>query len=173
MSHPYQCLLHCHQVSPIEAGILVAASGSYIHTFSAQSGRYLSTWPPLEDTAQTRSAGQNNENEFKVPHMKRFSQDDAKRPPKRQKLSPAREESGSSSAEIVVAGDSDNGETTISQQLLNSPIIKLAGTSAGQYVIAVTGEDKCIRVFDLAVNGTLTQLSERQDSNSRLLCVTY
>ena len=173
MSHPYQCLLHCHQASQIEASILVAAAGSYIHTFSAQSGRYLSTWPSLEITAQTRSAGQNKGNEFKVPHTKSFPRDDSKRPPKRQKLSPAREESGSSSAEIVVAGDSDNGETTSSQQLLNPPIIKLARTSAGQHVIAVTGEDKCIRVFDLAVNGTLTQLGERQDSNSRLLCVTY
>lgn len=173
MSHPYQCLLHCHRPSQIEAGIIVAASGSYIRTFSAQSGRYLSTWPSLEITAQTRSAGQNEENEFEVPHPNSFAQDDAKRPPKRQKLSPAREESGSSSAEIVVAGDSDNGETTSSQQLLNPPIIKLAGTSAGQQVIAVTGEDKCIRVFDLAVNGTLTQLSERQDSNSWLLCVIY
>lgn len=173
MSHSYQCLLHCHQASQNEAGILVAASGSYIHTFSAQSGRYLSTWPSLEINSHTRSAEQNQGNEFKVPHLKSFSQDDSKRPPKRQRLSPSREESGSSSAEIVVAGDSDNGESTSSQHLLNPPIIKLAGTSAGQHVIAVTGEDKCIRVFDLAVNGTLTQLSERQDSNSRLLCVTY
>ena len=104
-----------------------------------------------------------------MPQPKSFPHDDSKRPPKRQRLSPAREESGSSSAEIVVAGESDNGETTSSQEPLNPPIIKLASTSAGQHVIAVTGEDKCIRVFDLAVNGTLAQLSERQDSNSRLL----
>lgn len=108
-----------------------------------------------------------------MPHLKSFPQDDSIRSPKRQRLSPAREESGSSSAEIVVAGDCDNGESTSSQQLTNPPIIKLAGTSAGQHVIAVTGEDKCIRVFALAVNGTLTQLSEREDSTRRLLCVTY
>ena len=96
---------------------------------------------------------------MEVPHQDYF-----RRPSKRQKLPPTRDESGSSSVEIVVAEDSDNVESTTSQQPSVPPVIKLAGTSAGQYVIAVTGEDKCIRVFDLAANGTLTQLSERRDS---------
>ncbi|KAF6240268.1 hypothetical protein HO173_001879 [Letharia columbiana] len=173
MSHPYQCLLHCHQAGQVESGILVFASGPYIHTLSAQNGRYLSTWPSLENTTQTRSTGQNNGNGLEVAQLKSSPQDDSERPSKRQKLSPARDESCSSSAEIVVARDSDNGESSNSQQPLNPPVIKLAGTSAGQHVIAVTGEDKCIRVFDLAATGILTQLSERQDSNRWLLCVMY
>lgn len=173
MLHPYQCLLHCYQPSQNETGILVAASGSYIHTFSGQSGRYLSTWPSLKVTAQTQSIGQNEGYELKVPHLKSSPRDHPEPPLKRPRPSPAREESGSSSAEIVVAGDSDDEESTSSQHFSNPPIIKLAGTSAGRHVIAVTGEDKCIRVFGLAVNGTLTQLSERQDSDKRLFCCTH
>ena len=161
MLHQYQCLAYCQSASQSQTGILVGASGSFIHTFSAQNGRYLSTWPSLETTAQTRSIGQNNEKESEVSNQKSSSQDDSKRPPKRQKLSPAKDDSGNSSAEIVAAGDSDNGESTRYQQPSNPPIIKLAGTSAGQHVIAVTGEDKCIRVFDLAADGILMQLSER------------
>ncbi|CAD6564471.1 MAG: Uroporphyrinogen decarboxylase in heme biosynthesis [Alectoria sarmentosa] len=161
MLHQYQCLAYCQPASQSQTGILVGAFGSFIHTFSAQNGRYLSTWPSLETTAQTRSIGQNDEKESEVSNQKSSSQDDSKRPPKRQKLSPAKDDSGNFSAEIVVAGDSDNGESTRYQQPSNPPIIKLAGTSAGQHVIAVTGEDKCIRVFDLAADGILMQLSER------------
>ena len=76
-------------------------------------------------------------------------------------MSLARDESGSSSAEIVVARDSDDGECSSPEQLPRTPVIKLAGTSNGQQVVATTGEDKCIRVFNLATDGTLTQLSER------------
>ena len=87
--------------------------------------------------------------------------DDSEPPSKRQKVSLIRDESSNSATEIVVMRDSDNDEFSIPQQLLNPLVIKLAGTSNGQHVVAVTGEDKCIRVFDLAADGTLTQLSER------------
>ena len=164
MVHPYQCLCYCQQASQTETGILVGASGCCIHTFSAKNGRYLSTWPSLEKVARTQSVGQRSENESDVLYSKSYSQDSSERPTKRQKVCLARDESGSSSAEIVVAGDSDNGESLFPQQPLEVPIVKLVGTSNGRQVVAVTGEDKCVRVFDLAANGTLTQLSERQDS---------
>ena len=109
----------------------------------------------------TQSLGQNDKNRLEAPYPNRSHEDESQRSPKRQKLSPAKDESGSFSAEIVVAGDSDNEVSTSSQQPSNPPIVKLAGTSAGQHVVAVTGEDKCIRVFALAAKGTLTQLSER------------
>ena len=160
MLHPYQCLCYCQRASQLETGILVGASGSYIHTFSAQNGRYLSTWPSRENVAQTQSINERNEKQSKVLDQKSASQE-SRPATKRQKLSLARDESGSSSAEIVVAGDSDNGECSSPQQPSRSPIIKLASTFNGQKVVAVTGEDKCIRVFDLAADGSLTQLSER------------
>lgn len=41
----------------------------------------------------------------------------------------------------------------------NIPIV--TSTSNGEYVIAVTGEDKCIRVFQVQDDGSFQQLSER------------
>lgn len=161
MLHPYQCLCYCQRANQSETSILVGASGCYIHTFNAQNGRYLSTWPSLEKLAQTQPAGEESEKQSELLDRKSAPQDESGRPTKRQKLSLARDESGSSSAEIVVAGDGDNGEWISPQVPSRSPIIKLAGTSNGQKVVAVTGEDKCIRVFSLAADGTLTQLSER------------
>ena len=161
MLHPYQCLYYCQQASQSETGILVGASGYYIHTFSAQNGKYLSTWPTLGKYAQCRSVGEKNKIDSEVLDRNIAPQDDPERLSKRQKMSLARDESGSSSAEIVVAGDNDNGEWSSPEQPPRTPIIKLAGTSNGQHVVATTGEDKCIRVFNLAVDGTLTLLSER------------
>ena len=164
MSHPYQCLCHCPRASQFETGILVGASGSRIHTFSAQNGRYLSTWPSVEKSAQIQSIGRKSETDSKMSNLKGFPQDEVEPPTKRQKLSLVKNESSSSSAEIVVSGESDNDESSSLQQPLNPPVIRLTGTSNGQQVVAVTGEDKCIRVFDLAADGTLTQFSERQAS---------
>ena len=161
MSHPYQRLYYCQRASEFETGILVGASGCCIHTFSAKDWRYLSTWPSLEKDAQTQSLRQKSDNESGAFYPKSSPQNESNRPLKRPKLSLARNESGSSSAEIVVAGNSDNCESLRPQQLFKPPVIKLAGTSNGQQIVAVTGEDKCIRVFDLAADGTLTQLSER------------
>ena len=161
MLHPYQCLYYCQQASQSETGILVGASGCYIHTFSAQNGRYLSTWPSSGRYTQSRSISEKNKTDSEIPDPEITLQDESERPPKRQKMSLARDESGSSSAEIVVAGESDDGAWSSPEQPPRTPIIKLAGTSNGQQVVATTGEDKCIRVFNLAADGTLTQLSER------------
>ncbi|KAK0654456.1 tRNA (guanine-N(7)-)-methyltransferase non-catalytic subunit trm82 [Lasiodiplodia hormozganensis] len=40
-------------------------------------------------------------------------------------------------------------------------IIKLVASRDGQHIVAVTGEDKCVRVFSLDPSGALKQLSER------------
>ena len=161
MSHPYQCLYYCQRASQFETDILVGASGCCIHTFSAKDWRYLSTWPSLEKDAQTQSFSQKSDKDLGAFYPKSSFQDESNRSLKRSKLSLARDESGSSSAEIVVAGNSDNCESLRPQQPSKPPIIKLAGTSNGQQIVAVTGEDKCIRVFNLAADGTLTQLSKR------------
>lgn len=161
MPHPYQCLYYCQQPSQSESDVLVAASGSCIYTFSAQNGRYLSTWPSHNEIEQTQPVSHKSENKPETPHLKSPAQNGSERPTKRQKTSLARQESSSSSAEIVVAADIYDYELSNPQQPSKPPIIKLAGTSNGRQLVAVTGEDKCIRVFDLAADGTLTQLSER------------
>ena len=158
MLHPYQCLYYCQQASQ---SILVGASGCFVHTFNAQNGKHLSTWPAFGKYARSTSFGEKVQVDSEVSNRRITPQIIPARSPKRQKMSLARDESGSSSAEIVVAQDSDNGECWSPEQTPRTPVIKLAGTSDGQQVVATTGEDKCIRVFNLAADGTLTQLSER------------
>jgi hypothetical protein len=64
------------------------------------------------------------------------AQDDEQEPPgKRIKLSPPKEEKSNFSC-LVLSND-------------------------GQYLVAVTGEDKCVRVFQLDTQSRLQQLSER------------
>lgn len=161
MPHPYQRLSYCSQPRHAEAGILVAASGSYLHTFNVQDGEFLSTWSSNKDMEPCRNTeknarGMNDPSSLELP-----SRDSRERPQKRRKFSPARDDSGSS-AEIVVDGGDEIASNSQVKRFSNPPFIHLAGTSNGQYVVAVTGEDKCIRVFTLSGNGTLTQLSERQ-----------
>ena len=160
MQHPYQCLLYCSRSDHNEAGVLVAASGPYIHTFSAQHGTHLSTWPSNQDFKQSTQKAKGTEAGSELIEDQSSSHEDSHRPQKRRKLSPPRDDSGSS-AEIVVNGGNANGQNSNLKQASNPPVIKLAGTSTGQYVVAVTGEDKCLRVFELSENGCLKPLSER------------
>lgn len=152
--------MYCSQHGQGEAGILVGASGPFLHTFNVRDGTFLSTWPVNNDIETFDKGGAVANRESEAPTAPVSAQGSAERPQKRRRLSPSRDDSGSS-AEIVV----DDGQEVVLdiqvKQISIPPFIKLAGTSTGQYVVAVTGEDKCIRVFTLSGNGVLTQLSER------------
>jgi len=160
MLHPYQCLLSCSRPGQAEAGVLVAACGPFLHTFSVQDGKYLSTWPSNKGIDPSKNNRPEPREGFKNVRSEDPDQGSPERPEKRRKLSPARDDSGSS-AEIVVNGGEEAVSSIQTNNVLNPSFIKLAGTSNGQYVVAVTGEDKCIRVFTLSGIGILTQLSER------------
>ena len=156
MAHPYQCLLYCHRPESDISQILIAASGAYIHTFSVSNGRHLSSWSSTNDCIV-----HNNESITSVfrddeDRSSRGGHDDSQPPPKRRKTSPRPVISNeSSSAEIVVEDDG------ITHDFHSNPVIKLASTSKGRYVVAVTAEDKCIRVFGLTEDGVMHQVSER------------
>ena len=140
MPHPFQCLLYCSRQP--NSRFLIAAAGSYIRVFDTDRGIQLCSWPSTEnDEAQEFVFGQ-------VAH----SLDGSPPPAKRLRL--PLEKSESSSAEIVV----DVPEVP---QAPNPPIVRLAATDNGEYVIAITGEDKCIRVFELSTEGILKLFSER------------
>lgn len=153
MPHPYQCLLYCSRIVQSNCHVLVAACGPYIHTFNAVSGDFLSTWPRLENSAGPIEKSQCVPLKRSASNLER---DSSSKQQKRQELSPAREDSDSSAAEIL-AKDWQNG----GKPPPKPPIIKLAATSNGQYVVAATGEDKCIRVFEVLESGALKQISER------------
>ncbi|KAL2041451.1 hypothetical protein N7G274_005833 [Stereocaulon virgatum] len=161
MPHPYQCLLYCAQPGRTDGGVLVAASGPYIHTFSAEDGTNLYTWPSDEVLKSCNEKGEDTDHGSETKEEVRSGREDHKRPRKRRRLSPPGEDSGSS-AEIVVDGGSNaNGQGAKVKQASHPPVTKLVGTSTGQYVVAVTGEDKCLRVFELLENGSLKPLSVR------------
>jgi tRNA (guanine-N(7)-)-methyltransferase subunit TRM82 len=161
MLHPYQCLLYCARPGRTDAGVLVAASGPYIHTFSVEDGTNLYTWPSHEVLKSSSEKGEDTDHGSETIKEARSGQGDQDRPRKRRRLSPPGEDSGSS-AEIVVDGGSNaNGRGAKVKQASHPPVTKLVGTSTGQYVVAVTGEDKCVRVFELLENGSLKPPSVR------------
>ena len=141
MPHPFQCLLYCCRFP--SSRFLVAAAGSYLRTFDVDKGVHLCTWPfngKHESSDVNRSKVALNQDEASPP------------PAKRVKLPLERSES--SSAEIVV----DEAEVS---EAPNSPIVRLAATSNSHYVVAISGEDKCVRVFELSAGGILNLFSER------------
>ena len=160
MPHPYQCLLYCSRPGQAEAGILVASSGPYIHTFNVHNGTHISTWPSGQELGKASKDDATAELGSGVTGKTETHQEDPQRPRKRQKLSPPRDDSASSAEIVVNGGDADDEHARL-KQAISPPVIKLAGTSDGRHVVAVTGEDKCIRVFELPEDGCLIQLSER------------
>lgn len=158
MLRPFQCLLSC---SVENTGILLAASGSCIYSFDLQHGSLLSRWPPPEQTQSALSETPDYATQLPEEHSTQKNEPDVfGRPPKRRKNSPLTEVSEITSAEAVMKDvNGDNAEPKISQ-VSRSAVIKLAGPTKDQRVVAVT-EDKCIRVLKLSKRGILTQLSER------------
>ena len=154
MQHPFQCLLYCSQ--SYEHQILVAAAGPYIHTFDVNNGVHLSTWPPPDSKSHSIVEVEDKSNGGNGVAEQNTDKYEHHRAAKRRKISPVYGGSESSSAEIVVESNSNE-----IPQPPNPPIVKLIATRDGHYVVAVTGEDKSIRVLLLLANGTLEQVNER------------
>jgi tRNA (guanine-N(7)-)-methyltransferase subunit TRM82 len=160
MLHTYQCLLYCPRPDQPDAATILAASGPCIHTFSVLNGNHLSSWPPYQDSEQNVQDSITRVNTDTEQSATGVGEATAGPPQKRRKLSSAREDSGSS-AEIVVGNDSKDDGGSDTKRYLSLPIANLACTATGHHIVAVTGEDKCIRVFELTAHGILRQLSER------------
>ncbi|MCJ1469361.1 tRNA (guanine-N(7)-)-methyltransferase non-catalytic subunit trm82 [Pseudocyphellaria aurata] len=159
MLRPFQCLLGCLVEN---TGILLAASGSCIYSFGLSHGSLLSTWPPpLEQTQLLPSKSPSPA----APLVEEVL--DGKngsellgRPSKRRKKSSSSAVPEVTSAEAILKGENDDNLGSKESQVSCSVVIKLAGPTKDQLVVAVT-EDKYIRVLRLSNNGVLTQLSER------------
>lgn len=161
MSHTFQCLLYCLLPDHPQSRILIAACGPYILTFDAPHGLLLSTWPVITGTGLPRNENFNIGSGGEVIRSGYSDQEFSERPQKRHKVYRSNEDFDSTSAEIVVGDTGEDKDVSSLRQVPNPPVIKLAGTSTGQHIIAVTGEDKCVRVFKLSPNGVLNLLSQR------------
>ena len=163
---PFQRLLYCSRSATRKFDILLCASVHLIYSFDLSDGNILSKWPPwpgLSTKSPQRIKGNKSHETTTNPALEEYREANGSRPLKRQKMLPEKESFESSSTEIVVdeVQTVDHGDNHLLSLDPSIAIIKLAATSNGQYVVAVTDEDKCIRVLKLQDNGELIQHSAR------------
>lgn len=143
---PYQCLHTC-------GGKLIAARGSSIDAFSLEDHSLLSTWKcPSNQQSKTTPISSGTKNESTNQNSE-LSEDivlnSAAPPAKRRRLSDAvgpqmtSERKGKNEKKKV-----NNRSDAVASGLRAPAVIALAATKDGKHVIAVTGEDKSIRVFE-------------------------
>ncbi|KAM0125566.1 hypothetical protein ACHAP3_009681 [Botrytis cinerea] len=156
---PYQCLKQC-------GNYLVAARGSSIDTFDIKDGSYLSTWksPVPESTNALKAAGEEAQTKSEEKKPEASTPDaplESSTPPaKRRKVSVSEEKEEKT---VVVQQLKKKAKNTAPKIIEPSPITALAITQDLQHVIAVTGEDKTIRVlaWEDTVGKELKQISDR------------
>lgn len=145
---PYQCLQK-------SGNLLVAARGSSIDLFSLEDHSLLSTWKcPVANESSTKEAGEpttqklpSKESDSPAPPAGDVSPPAP--PAKRRKLSDG-EDSKKPLSEGKAKKKSNRSEA-VSSGLDAPAIITLTVTKAGHHVIATTGDDKTIRVFEIVV----------------------
>jgi len=163
MRMPYQCLAKC-------GNILLAARGSRIDSFNLENGSLLSTWscPSTQENLNGKVADGATIKKITTQNSESSSVDitlDAPSPPaKRRKLS-------SSEAADVEPGSKEgkkkqnNRSDAVASGLEAPAVIALTATRDARHVIAVTGEDKSIRVFENSIEEggkqELKQISKR------------
>jgi tRNA (guanine-N(7)-)-methyltransferase subunit TRM82 len=170
MAFPFQCL------SPLgRDGVLCAAKGSSIFTFGAD-GALLSSWhhPAAQSKTDTNTdpAGEEKQ-EAEVPQEQA---DESSPPSKRRKIgsdtvvdAAAEEPTGETAAPLDEKANGGNQKKSKKEKsnrpdrpLLEHPfVILLKATPDGSHVIAVTGQDKSIWVFEHDGSGQLKELSRR------------
>lgn len=148
MAMPYQCLERC-------GNVLVAASGSRIDTFKLEDGSLISTWKCPVDVAPKTSKDLPQE---EIPPKQEVP---AKSPPaKRRKLAGGAEEQEQTN-ESTGEKKANNRLDAVASGLEAPAVIAMTCTNSGNHVVAVTGEDKSVRVFEHDGAGYLQQISQR------------
>lgn len=151
---PYQCLKTC-------GNLLIAARGSSIESFNLRDGSLNSSWKAPGNPAPAVKK-EHEEVVALVPQTSDMSvnstNEDSAPPAKRRRLSATAEEAKVSKGPTMKKVNSRAQVFNVG--LENPNVIALAVTRDCRHVIAVTGEDKSIRV--LKVEGeTLTEISRR------------
>ena len=168
MAMPYHCIKRC-------GSVLVAARGSSIDSFNPEDGSLLSTWKcPCPSVQEGNNKERNIANPpTGVPSTALDTQKpessidlvlESPPPAKRRKLSTVEDEAQKPPARNGAKKGNRRLDATVSG-LETVAVIALAATEQGRHVIAVTGDDKSIRVFETTVDGDgkqcLKQLSQR------------
>ena len=159
---PYQCMEKC-------GNLLVAARGSSIDLFSLEDGSLKSTWNcptpqggqngPQAEQVTIKLATQNPESSVDITIDSSFP------PAKKRKLSASETDKTKNLTSKEGKKKQNNRSDAVASGLEAPAVINLAIANGGQHVIAVTGEDKSIRVFEVVLenggNPQLRQLSQR------------
>ncbi|PGH18634.1 hypothetical protein AJ79_00413 [Helicocarpus griseus UAMH5409] len=147
--HPFQCIQCIQRPGAQGQNFLVGAAGPKLYVLDSTAGDQLSVWPS------------NIESESKKDNAKDTESHDhgnvgGNEPPeKKRKLSPTPQEVKQSERKA------NGSEKSQDSKLAWSTIPIITASKSGEHVVAVTGEDKCIRVFKVDASGALSQLSER------------
>lgn len=156
--HPFQKL--CYPNPSGDKSLLLAATGPYILSLDLQNGGVLSKWPA--DTQGLEESSNTNMNN---------SHADDESPNKRRKISPSEEvdeqHSRESSVSIEFVSERAKDQRRKKKKIVKSTlpnVSQIISTADGAHVIAVTAEDKCIRVYATEPLGRLKPLSERKES---------
>jgi tRNA (guanine-N(7)-)-methyltransferase subunit TRM82 len=152
MLTPFQRLLLCNREGSELQTVLLAASGPSIRTFNPNNGSFISKWSHL-DVSEANSSSHDGS---KVSH-----EEEREGPPEKRRKVDEEEVSDTPSAEIVVENGTRRRRKPRRPAFTTPMITHLCSTSNGRYIVAVTGEDKCIRVLELLEDGRLSQLSQR------------
>ncbi|KAI9680150.1 MAG: WD repeat-containing protein 4 [Trizodia sp. TS-e1964] len=133
MRHPYQCLCICSR--QLSNQVLIAAAGSKIYSFTLKDGALRSTWTFQRNELPKESQKDDDENAK------------AKSPKRPRSKSPV---------------PSKNQRPSRSRAFPLQPnVVQLVASKDSKFLLAVTGEDKCISVFAIGNDGALSLLSER------------
>ncbi|KAJ5106289.1 hypothetical protein N7456_002964 [Penicillium angulare] len=136
LQHPFQRLQYASRQVQGSLDVLIGTAGRHIYSYNATNGQRLDVWPQdVDSTTEPASGASAPTHDQTPPEKKRKVSTDAE--PQEEKQSAAKKAPAWTTVPLV------------------------AISSDGKYVIAVTGEDKAVRVFELGVDGKLKELSSR------------
>lgn len=145
----------------VHRDILFAARGGKIHSFNLINGDHLSTWnhpeileEPSKEEARSQSPG--NVAEEPSPKRQKTASDD-------DQSSKQVSNEGRLNAKYLAHRNGKSKSTTvpISTPPTHLIITHLVATEDGSHVVAITGHDKTLWVFEHTGKGQISQLSQR------------
>lgn len=135
--HPVLGLQHVNRQSQGLSDLLVLSAGRHLYTYSVANGQRLDSWPKNVDGSE--------------PDATTAWTSEAQSPPgKRRKLS---------SPSTGLKGEKAESIKRATQAWTSIPLMVVSAD--GKYVIALTAEDKTIRVLEIGTDGQLKELSSR------------
>lgn len=151
----------------VQGSVLFAARSGKIHSFSLLDGSHISTWkhPDVEKVASAMKEIAEAENEGEAPESTEAAPAEGEPPAKRQRLEQDEDEAPQPEAPQRKGKKSRNknkGGNVRSSHVPDRPVIThITSSDDGAYLLAITGHDKNIWVFQHDGQGNITQLSKR------------